>query len=78
LLQHFWNCVVFVATVDVLSWYKFLCRKAVAGYLSEFTAFASFSECPFPSVVIKPHMFIVDMYVSYTIYTPLRGIFYAC
>ena len=79
LLQHLRNCVIFVATVDiVLSWYKFVCRKAVGSCLYEFTAFASVSKCPFPSNIIKPHMFIVDVCVSYSVYAPLRRIFYTC
>jgi hypothetical protein len=78
LLQHFRNCVVFVLTLDVLIWYKFVSRRAVACCLSEFSVFSSVSECPFPSVIIKSHMFTVDVCVSYTVYTPLRRIFYPC
>lgn len=79
MLQHFRNCVIFVGTFCVvLSWYKFVCRKAVASCLSQFTALASVSECPFPSVIVKLRMFIVDVFVSYSIYTPLRRIFYTC
>lgn len=78
LLQYLRNCVIFVATVDVvLSWYRFVCRKAVASCLSEFSAFASVLKCPFPSN-IKPYMFIVDVYVSYSFYAPLCRIFYTC
>ena len=77
LLQHLRNCVIFVATVDVvLSWYKFVCRKAVASCLSEFTAFSSVSKCPFPSNIIKPHMFIVDVCFLFTLRSPSPYILY--
>ena len=46
-----------VATVDVLSRYKFVCRKVLAGCLAEFTSVTSVSHCPFPSVIIKLHVY---------------------